>query len=250
MAEQYDFYWHGPFSLDSNREITPQKRLETAIPSPLTGKKGVYMIIGQDGWRPWTRRPLYIGATMNSFWYRLLAHLTPTSTAGAIMPEVEAGLETADDDPAKMVRAENEGWRITSIWLGELRSSFKSSVHHLVHAERTMIFYFDPKLNKALKKNPSTECTIINRINTGYIEPKFLEWQATKLPSIWDMRPANMKLGGVGAAEVIAEIYWKKGAGAHHFQRKYLSYERGALWKRRFCKKPFSTEFEKPSIFP
>jgi hypothetical protein len=80
----------------------------------------------------------------------------------------------------------------------------KMNVHDLVHAERTMIFYFDPLFNKALKNNPAAECTIINRINSQYIEKSgIFEWQATSLPSIWDMRKANMRKSAIDSESAV-----------------------------------------------
>lgn len=114
-----------------------------------------------------------------------------------------------------------------------------------------MIFYFDPLFNEMLKHQPSSECTIINRINRTYIEKSPLfEWQATKLPSIWDMRRVDMKKGDADDTNIIAEIYGKERTRSNEFRRRYLAYEPGALWNKKYCKTPPSGEFEKPPIFP
>lgn len=236
MAEQYDFVWHGPYRVERDMSWSPEQRLQEILAREEGSKRGLYMIMGQKGWRRWTRRPLYIGATMRSFGARLLEHLGKKMTAS----QLDESLETGRDSPT-ILAAESKGWRITSIWLGELRSDSLERVHQLVHAERSLIYFFEPKLNKMLTEKPASECTIINRKDmTLWSKSDVFEWHPDQLPSIIDMRVTD-------DGRAVGEALWGKSARSSTVKRRYLI-KKGALRRRDFRPGPPKSSFGKPPM--
>ncbi|MEO1013713.1 MAG: hypothetical protein AAFX08_00855 [Pseudomonadota bacterium] len=234
MAEQYDFIWHGPIKI-IDHDGGPHKKLAELLARPdLRAARGVYLIVGQQGVRRWSRRPIYIGATMRTFEDRLIEHLGGTSRKGKL---------PTDDVPtdAKILCAEKEGWTITSVWLGEVRSTLKDNVHHLRFAERTLIYFFDPLLNKKMNRAPAQECTIINRINKKlWHRTDPFEWYPNQLPTILDVRRDSKE-------RISAEAYWQNGRRGGTLRRRYLV-QKGALWRKKYLKSMPSADFDKPPL--
>ena len=209
--------WRGPFFVRRGANARPGERARALLPQGVQDKRGIYILVTERKFQPWSRRIYYVGETIEqNFVSRMEQHFRPRT---------QATVSTSFNNN-EIWAAEEKGYVVT-VWLGELKSCLFEAASELSQVEKAYIYLLGAEENAQGKNGPDKLINITNSVeNVGQVGSLLRAWSPSLLPNTLNVYPKNK-------VNAWAECFFQVSNGQNTLRRRYAS-TTGSLWKRDY----------------